>query len=40
MNLNEATKILKNNGYTIIKENEEQELLVDKFTSIKNELTA
>lgn len=40
MNLDEATKILKNNGYTIIKENEEQDLLFDKFTAIKNELTA
>ncbi len=40
MNLHEATKILKNNGYTVIKENEEQDLLFDKLTAIKNELTA
>lgn len=40
MNLQEATKILKNKGYTVIKENEEQDLLFDKFIAIKNELTA
>ena len=35
MNLQEATKILKNRGYTVIKENEEQDLLFDKFIAIK-----
>lgn len=33
-------KYLKNKGYAVIKENEEQDLLFDKFTAIKNELTA
>lgn len=50
MNLQEATKLLKDNGYAIIKEelteapikldSEKQKLLFDEFTAIKNELTA
>ena len=50
MNLQEATELLKDNGYAIIKEeleeapikldSEKQKLLFDELTAIKNELTA
>lgn len=43
MNLNEAKQLLKDNGYAIIKEELTEtpiKLLFDKFTAIKNELTA
>ena len=50
MNLQEAKKLLKDNGYAIIKEeldeapikldSEKQKLLFDELTAIKNELTA